>query len=191
MNNVFINKLRKQKDKKDGMKNKIKISEEDIFKFVFNPESLVTEKLNYLSQNQDHFAKEIEFCKGMNLVDDNVAESVAANVIQKINNQNIIELFPQDDVHLNEQGIKLAAASASAKQSKLQTSFSDAELNYLIRLVSTNSQLLLYFFTNDKGKKQFRIKFFPSENEYVINDTSIPIEILEESTIQKVVIQKI
>lgn len=173
------------------MQNNIKISEEDIFKFVFNPESLAVEKLNYLTQNQNLFDKEIEFCKGMNSAESSSVESVSAKVISQLKDQNIIELFPQEDVYQNEQSIKLAAASASAKQSKLQTSFSDADLNYLIRLVSTNSQFLLYFFSKEELKKPCRIKFFPSENEYAIENTTKPIEIDEEIEIQKVVIIRI
>ena len=170
------------------MQNKIKILEEDIFKFVFNRESLAKEKLDYLNKNQNVFEEEIELCKELNSTENGSDESITAKVISRLQHQNVVELYPREDVHFVKQGIRLVAASALLKQSKLPTSFSDANHNYLIRLVSTNNQLLLYFFSKDEGKKQYRIKFMPSEKEYFINDSSKPIEILEEKDIQMILI---
>lgn len=171
------------------MPSKIKISESDIFKFVFNRESLSKEKLDYLTQNHNLFEKEIKFCIELNSTIDSSVESITNAVVSQLRHQNITELYPREDYQVVEQGIKLAAASASVVPIKLPASFSDANLNYLIRLVPTINQLLLYFFLNKtEEKRQYRIKFMPSEKVYTISDPSKPIEILEEKEIQKIIV---
>ncbi len=170
------------------MQDKINISEEDIFKFVLNPDSLDKDKHEYLANNQSRFAKEIEYCKKLNSESDESVENVANQIISRIELAQLIELFPSVTVQESENGIKLAAASSSMAVNKPSTSFSDEQLNYLIRLVSSGSQSLLYFFTRQESKKQYRIKFFPSEKEYLVDYFSQPIEILDEPEIQKIVI---
>ncbi|MBI5730457.1 MAG: hypothetical protein HY963_04900 [Ignavibacteriales bacterium] len=63
----------------------MKITEEDIFTYVFNPEKLSKENLEYLNSNQDRFKKEIDYCKSL-LAQTNVTEidSITDQIIQKI-----------------------------------------------------------------------------------------------------------
>lgn len=168
------------------MQNKINITEEDIFKFVFNPESLPGEIFDYLTQNQEHFASEISFCKEMSSAPSDLSDNIAVETFKKLNKSKVIELLPSNGNNNLDNGIKLAAASLQHAGSKTQSSFSDPEMNYLIRLVNVQSQNLLFFFTKDIVAKQYEIKFYPSENSYTIRDTTKPIEILEEGTINRI-----
>jgi len=171
------------------MQNSINITQEDIFKFVFNPETLPKEIFDYLTQNQEHFASEISFCKEMASAPSELSARITEEIFAKINKSKVIELLPNKGIVEQNNGIKLAAASLQQASSKIQSSFSDPDMNYLIRFVNIHSQNLLFFFSKDKKEKQYKIKFYPSENEYEITDITKPIEILEESTIQKVTVE--
>lgn len=172
------------------MQNHINITEEDIFKYVINPENLSKEKLEYLDANQDRFKKEINYCIGL-LVQNNVTEinSITDQVIQKIRSFKIVELFPQIIKPKEENGVKLAAASILKEKKSNSLSFTDSDSKYLIRIVKTDSRNMLYIFAEDKTKLKHKIKLFPSEVEYQITDMLQPIEIIEEKVIDRIVIE--
>lgn len=169
------------------MQKHINITEEDIFKFVFNPENLANEKLEYLNSIQDRFKKEIDYCKGL-LAQSNVTEidSITDQVIQKVKYFKIVELYPQIIKPRDENGVKLAAASILIEKKPNSISFTDSESKYLIRVVKAESQHLLYLFSEDKSKHDFRLTIHPSKTQYQITDLSKPIEILEEAVIEQI-----
>jgi hypothetical protein len=98
-------------------------------------------------------------------------------------------LYPQIIKPKEENGVKLAAASILIEKKPNSISFTDADSKYLIRIVKTESQTLLYLFSEDKSKTQFTLHFSPSKAEYKINNLSEPIEILEEEVIEKIDIE--
>jgi hypothetical protein len=165
------------------------ITEEDIFKFVFNPESLSKGKLEYLNANQNRFKKEIDYCKGL-LAQTNITEidSITEQIIQKIKSFKIVELYPQIIKPKEENGVKLAAASVLKEKKSNSLSFTDPNSKYLIRIVTTESQTLLYLFSEDKSKHDFQLTIHPSKTQYQIMDLSKPIEILYEEVIEKILI---
>lgn len=172
------------------MKNQIEITEEDIFKFALNPENLPKEKYEYLNSNKDRFKKEIDYCTSL-LTMDNTAEinSIAGEIMEKIKSFKIIELYPQLIKTKEENGVKLAAASVLNEKPRNSFSFDDPDSKYLIRIVKTESQHLLYFFSDDNPNHNLRITIYPSQTEYHISDLSKPIEILDEHFIEKITIQ--
>lgn len=164
----------------------IKISEEDIFKFVFNPESLKDEVKVYIQTNVELFSEEISYC--IQLKNDFAENQLQHNnkKIESINLKQIIELFPNEIKVNPNQGVVLAAASEKVHHVKKHISFSDSEENFLIRVVDVQSKCMLYFFSKDTNLSKIRIKIFPSENEYYINNIKKPIEIQPEAEIQKI-----
>ncbi len=172
------------------MQKHINITEEDIFKFVFNPGKLTKDKLEYLNTNQDRFKKEIDFCKSF-LTKNNTTEidSITEQIIQKIKSFEIVELFPQIVKPIEDNGVKLAAASVLKEKKSNSMSLTDSESKYLVRIVKTDSQNLLYLFSEDNTKQKYKINLFPSEAEYQITDISHPIEIIEEKVIDRIVIE--
>jgi hypothetical protein len=54
--------------------------------------------------------------------------------------------------------------------------------------VTTESQTLLYLFSEDKSKHDFQLTIHPSKTQYQIMDLSKPIEILYEEVIEKILI---
>lgn len=166
----------------------IKITEEDIFKFVFSPESLSKEKLEYLLENKERFEKEIILCKEFYTFKVEDIESMTQKVLEK-SNRKVIELHPNIPKPIQKNGINLAAATELTEKPRSAFSFSDPDSKYLVRIIKTDIQNLLYLFTSEKKKDVYRLKFFPSETEYKITDLSQPIEILEEKTIEKILIE--
>jgi hypothetical protein len=172
------------------MKNHIDIIEEDIYRFVFSPESLSKEKFDYLTANRDRFKNEISLCleiKNTSNTEDVIP--LTETVLQKINSQGII-LYLQISKPQEENGVKLAAASVLKEKKPNSLSFTDSESKYLVRIVKTDSQIQLYLFTTTNKAAGYRIRIYPSEAEYIINDISQPIEILEEKNIEKITIEK-
>ncbi|MFA5804588.1 MAG: hypothetical protein WC879_08080 [Melioribacteraceae bacterium] len=172
------------------MQNHIKIREEDIYRFVFSPETLSKDKFDYLTANRERFKVEIALCLEItNTSNTEEIRSLTEAVLQKINSPNVIKLLPQISKPIEENGLKLAAASVLKEKKSNSMSFTDSESKYLVRIVKTDSQNLLYLFTEDKTKQKYIIKLFPSEVEYQITDISQPIEIIEEKVIDGIVLE--
>ena len=172
------------------MQHQIKITEEDIYRFVFSPESLSKDKFDYLTINRERFKNEIALCS--ELKNGSTSEEVrfmTDAIYQKINSSTIIKLFPQITKPIEENGVKLAAASILKEKKPNSISFIDSESKYLVRIVKTDSQYLLYLFTEEDAITSFRIRFNPSESVYQINDISQPIEIIEEMHIEDITIE--
>lgn len=165
------------------------ITEEDIFNFIFSPDKLPKVKFNYLTANQERFQNEIALCRELINSDNTDYKSLTDKILEQINSRNIIELYQQKSKPIEENGIKLAAASVLTESPRNTFSFVDSESKYLIRIVKTDLQNLLYLFTDDKKKEKFKVKLYPSEAEYNISNTSQPIEILEEKVIDKISIE--
>ena len=172
------------------MQHQIKITEEDIYRFVFSPESLSKDKFDYLTANRERFKNEIAFCSELkNVSTSEEVRSITDAIYQKINSSTIIKLFPQITKPIEENGVKLAAASILKEKKPNSISFIDSKSKYLVRIVKTDSQYLLYLFTEEDAITSFRIRFNPSESVYQINDISQPIEIIEEMHIEDITIE--
>ena len=174
------------------MKHETKITERDIYKFVFSPESLELEKRNYLTANRERFKSEIEYCLALKK-NSNFKESqeIVESVISRLNSNNIIELMSNSISHkAKDTKLKLAADSLTLSTKTHSFSFSDSTSDHVVKIVNTNSQSLLYFFSSELIPKA-RITFLPSETAYTIEDTSKPLEILDEENIERVIIEKL
>lgn len=168
----------------------IDITEEDIYRFVFSPELLSKDKYDYLTINRERFKDEIALCLEMkNDTNSDEIKILTDSILRKINPTRIITLFPQITRPTEGIGVKLAAASVLKEKKSNSMSFADSDSKYLIRIVKTESQILLYLFTSENSKKHFKLTFYPSESEYQIKDLSRPIEILEEDVIEKIIIE--
>jgi hypothetical protein len=168
------------------MNKQINITEKDIFDFVFSPDTLSKEKLDYLNENRDRFQKEISLCHEIQKPNLGNNAQLIEEVVRNIVASNVIELYPQIAKPIKANGVKLAAASVLTEKPRNSFSFSDKESKYLIRIVKTESHTLLYLFSTEKEKQKAKIKLYPSEAAYIINDLSQPIEITTEETIERI-----
>jgi hypothetical protein len=174
------------------MDHKIEITEEDIYRFVYSPESLSKVKFHYLTANQERFKNEIALCSEIKYRPDiEEAVSLTDAILKKINSSTIIKLLPQITKPIEENGVKLAAASILKEKKSNSMSFTDSESKYLVRIVKTDSQYLLYLFTANDTITSYKIRFNPSESVYQIDDISQPIEIIEEMHIEEITIEEL
>lgn len=174
------------------MDHKIEITEEDIYRFVFSPETLSKDKFDYLTANRERFKNEIAFCSELkNVSASKEVRSITDAIYQKINSSTITKLFPQITKPIEENGVKLAAASILKEKKPNSMSFIDSESKFLVRIVKTDSQYLLYLFTANDTITSFKIRFNPSESVYQIDDISQPIEIIEEMHIDEITIEEL
>lgn len=172
------------------MIHQIKITEEDIYKFVFSPKTLEKDKFDYLTENRDRFKNEIALCTDLKesaLEKD--ADSLTNSIIERISSHKRTLLLPQLSKSNEENGVKLAAASVTMTKRPDSMSFIDEEAKYVIRIVKTETDRLLYLFTNDNSVKGYKIQLYPSEAVYQMADVSQPIEISEEDTISEILIE--
>lgn len=171
------------------MKQNIEITERDIYNFVFSPETLEPAKKAYLESNLQRFQRQIDYCnqiKEINL--DEPQQQSIINVVDKINSPKVIELIPSVvPTETKDFKLRLAAKSVNLEKKNYSYSFTDSNSDYVIKIINTTTETLLYFFSSVPIQKA-KITFLPSGATYTIIDTSQPIAILEGTEIQKILI---
>lgn len=118
-------------------------------------------------------------------------EELVKIIIDKISSNKTVELLPSIiTTEVNDSKLRLAAESLKLSTKTYSSSFADPTSDHVVKIINTDSQTLLYLFSSDPISKA-RITFSPSETSYTIKDTSKPIEILDESNIEKVTVEKL
>ncbi len=174
--------------------NKMDIMEEDIFKFVFYPDELDAEKKNYLSKNEALFREQIEFCRSILNAQNNAAiktksRNIAEEILQKISADVLLPVKGKKS--FMEKQVTLAAATTEAVKQSEAITFTDTNSKFLIRLIERNGKNFLYLFPKEeKASARYKITLYPSQKSYQINNPSEPIEIDEENSIQKILIEE-
>jgi hypothetical protein len=171
------------------MKKIVNITERDLYKFVFSPESLSLEVKTYLENNLDRFKTQIDYCKSLkNISENEIADTSIEILSDKILDENTIELIPSNyNSNVNTDKIRLAAASLKLEKKNYSLSFNDDANENAVKIISIDSQMPLYLFSTIVFKKA-TITLLPSEINYTVVDASKPIEILKEEQIDKVII---
>lgn len=161
----------------------MKITERDIFNFVFFRDNLSAEKVNYL-KNSKNFIQEIDFYLSLKKsFDEELSEVVKQRIAEKIPiyvPSKIFFLFPveqQSKKRTNSKSVLAAATSEVSSEVHVKT-FIDETNRYLIRLLNyENSSKIYVFSTTDEVLKNYRIIIKPSEQIFEQIDNSSPIEI--------------
>lgn len=161
----------------------MKITERDIFNFVFFRDNLSVEKVNYL-KNSKNFIEEIDFYLSLKQsFDEELSEDVKQKIAEKISiyiPSKIFFLFPVEQHSKKRTNSKsvLAAATSDAPSEVHVKTFVDETNRYLIRLLNFKDSAKIYVFsTTDEVLKNYRIIIKPSEQTFEQNDNSSPIEI--------------
>lgn len=168
----------------------MEITDRDIYNFVFSPETLEPAKKTYLESNFVRFQRQIDYCRQLKEI--NLAEpqeQAIINIVDKVLTPNVFELIPSvSPTETKDSKLKLVAKSQNLQKKNYSYSFNDANSDHVIKIINTPTETLLYFFSSGSIPKA-KLTFFPSGRTYTIIDTSKPIEILEESIIEKVTIE--
>ena len=172
------------------------IKEQDIFNYVFFPDSLsaqikkdiegnqnLAETVNFYSNVQDESKKFIS-----RSVKEKMASSISAYTLI-----NVVLLFPLPEAGgKNPVGKRLAADSESRHLiSKLMSkTFVDEDKEYMIKVINHQSTTKIFVFSvKNDIVKNFDIIIEPKNNRYHFNDNSRPFMIDEEIEIESIRIE--
>jgi len=160
----------------------MKIEEQDIFKFVYNPKGLGEDKYNYIKSNSEKFAKELDFYTKLKIQQDKpIAKNVLDKIITKINEYNIPELeflkieIPEDDnkeiIHDKEITLKPESGNTHGK-------FVDENSNFVVKLVHRGTSSAIYLSNKDNTPiLNFTITINSTKEVFTLKDNSEPLVI--------------
>ena len=155
----------------------MEITEKDIFDFVFNPEILAGEKLQYLETQKSSFPQVKVFEEIKSSLEDNLSDSVKDKIASKIpayKKAVVYELFSwtiEAKEYVNQTPV-LAAASANESPQTLSKTFVDKEKNILIRLIGNTRSLKLFVFpVAGNALGEFSLTLKPGLQQYYFKDS--------------------
>lgn len=159
----------------------LKITERDIFNFVFYP-ALVREEIRLFLASIENSTDSIIFYKELKSsleipIDNNIKQKLAEK-ISAYKFKNVIQLYPVQELKQKRNGIVLAAASVEEKPKIITKTFYDADKTYIIKVInySENSKIFV-FSTQQEVIKDFEIIILPENKKYHCNDNSLPLEL--------------
>lgn len=161
----------------------MKISERDLFDFVFYPENLSSQKVEYLKTSKV-FDEEINYYRTLKK---SLAEELPFEVKQKIADRipiykltNSVMLYPVKAKRRKPNGTATVLAADSPEEKPFVTAktFIDHANHYLIRLLNfKNSSKIFVFSTTDEILRNYKVIVKPSGQSFEQIDNSSPIEI--------------
>ncbi len=162
----------------------MKITERDIFNFVFFPETVRKEIVAFLSAIEDT-SDAVIFYKEMKLeLDKELTTSFKKKIAEKIKIYKlpkVITLYPMHDplTKKKHNHLTLAAASENNIAPKMITkTFVDDGKDYLIKVLTYgNTTKVFVFSTHDEVIKDFHIVIEPQNLRYHLTDNTEPLKI--------------
>jgi hypothetical protein len=162
----------------------LKITERDIFNFVFYPD-LVREEINAFLSSIAETSEEIKFYGNLKIsLNQPIAKDIKQKIADKINAYKLtdsITLFPmhnpiQERKHAS---FVLAAASENNTSPKMVTkTFVDDGKDYLIKILTYgNNTKVFVFSTHDEVIKDFHIVVEPQNLRFHLDDNTEPLKI--------------
>ncbi len=160
----------------------IKITERDIFNYVFFSDLLSEEKIRFI-ENNEKLIEQVGFYKKLkNSITEPLSKEIREKIAAKIpayKIQQIIKLFPVNDKiekKISEVPI-LAAASAPEEPKIAAQTFIDESKTFLIRLLRMDDITKIFTFPiTHTDLKSFRITLHPEENTFTVYNNE-PFEI--------------
>ncbi len=168
----------------------MKITETDIFNFVFHPSLLDDEKSNYLKTIENStdaiiFYKELKSDLEMNL--SFTEKRLLAEKVPVYRLWATFELLPVPEKIVKKKNGRLAAASTELIPSISTKTFIDGDKEFLIKVLSSDNKTKVFVFsTKEEIVKDFDLIIEPKELEYHMEDNSQPLEIYGTIEIDKI-----
>lgn len=170
------------------MDQQIKISEEDIFNYVYSVESLDFIKRKYIEDNLARFEDDIFFCKTLNENEQiELSQKEEANLKLALKAQgSIVTLYP-NKIDKPEQINQLAAASITLENKIESSTLTDKNSDYMIRIITYNNYSEIYVFsTSLKPLNKFKLTIYPTKKEFFGDDTTKSFKIENAVQIEKI-----
>lgn len=161
----------------------MKITERDIFNFVFFKENLTVEKMEYLKHSKE-FVEEIDFYLSLKQsfdveLNDDIKQRIA-NKISVYVPSKIFLLFPiekQIKRRLNNKSVLAAATSETSAEFEVKT-YIDENKQYLVRLLNSKNHSKIYVFsTSEEVLRNFQVIIKPSGQKFEQSNNYSPIEL--------------
>lgn len=170
------------------------INEQDIFNYVFYPESLSAEKRLKISEDIS-LAEMVLFYQQLKKdLGKSIDQSVKIKLASKIpvyTLSNIVILHPlKSPEPIRSRTNRLAAASTELKPQTTTKTFVDKEKDYLIKVLNYGETTKVYVFsTKDEVIKDFNIIIDPQNLEYHLDDNSEPLVLDKLIDVERMKIQ--
>ena len=162
----------------------MKVTERDIFNFVFFPESVPEEIRAFLSSIEDTSEAVIFYKEMKSALDEEISPSLKKKIAEKIEAYklpNVITLYPMHEPLKKKKPefLVLAAASENNTAPKMVTkTFVDDGKDYLIKVLTYgNNTKVFVFSTHDEIIKDFNIVIEPQNLKYHLEDNTEPLKI--------------
>lgn len=173
----------------------MEIGEKDIFYYVFYPENLETEKLDYIKKNKELFSKEISLYENSkNSIEKPVPNVILEKIYKKIEEnqgKTEIELYKFEINQNAYQKYRTLAADSPEEEQKDVTvdTYIDPGNNYIIKVLNFENKNKIYVFEKDQEElENFTLKIFPSGKIYKGLTSSKPLIIEPKADVEKIVL---
>lgn len=159
----------------------MKITERDIFNFVFYPD-LVREEIKIFLASIENSTDAIIFYKELkSFLNEPLSIEIQNKLSKKIRAykfNNVIQLYPVEEIKKTRNGIVLAAASVEEKPKIITKTFYDTDKTYIIKVINyTDNSKIFVFSTQQEVIKDFEIIVLPENKKYHCKDNSLPLEL--------------
>lgn len=159
----------------------MKVTEKDIFNFVFYPENVKEEIKAFLLSIED-FNDAIIFYKELKTeLNKPVSDEVKSKLAEKIpaySLNKIIHLYPVEEIKKKRNGYVLAAASVEEKPKIVTKTFYNDDKSYIIKIINYSENAKIFVFsTQQEVIKDFDLITLPENQKYHFIDNKLPLEI--------------
>lgn len=171
----------------------MKISERDLFNFVFFRYLVEDEKVKYL-ETTDLFKEEIELLSSFKEAE---AKELPPDLKIKLSKaipyyklSNVVELYPVTVKKFRKRNdgiLRFAADSAELQPKTSSQTFSDENNRYLIKLIKSGNDTKIYLFsTKNEVLKNIELTVEPQNLKFYMEDNYKPLELKNFTNIQKI-----
>lgn len=154
-----------------------RITEKELFTYIFYPDELSEDIFNYISKNISKFSREIEMLAQLKkILDEEVPENVMKKISDKIEQrEKIIEVKLsklEEDYKTFSAAFFLAAQSNEVKSNFKSETYVDEEKRFLIKIISDVKKCRIFFFDNENEKKsRYFLRIYPIMKTIKLNST--------------------
>lgn len=165
-----------------------KISEKDLYIFVFYQNQLSEEKVNYIKNNRSKFESELSLLEE---IKENMAGDVESGIVERINSK-IEKSNKPTTILLNKLVIEnndhlILAADSPEEEMKTRTdTFKDKGNKFLGKILTTDKMNRIYIFKNFREEiYNMTITLFPSRQSYTISSADLPLVVTPPQYIEQ------
>lgn len=150
----------------------MKITEKDIFNFIFSPGELESDKYSYIEINKNDFAEQIEYCIQLkNDADKSQIEPPEKlySLTSLVKKKKVIDFMKiEKKTNRAAENYKLAAASPELEDKVITDTYINQKEKFLIKVVSTNESNKIYLF-NETGSEVNNFQFILSPSGRILS----------------------